>query len=184
MFGWGRKNREGHQKRLEHRGKHVRISRTGGISARASKKTGPVTTSVNTKHGVRVSTRIFRGLRFAFQRGGTRMIGRWGSGPLAFNLSKSGASASLKTSRGRLNLTRPGRSSFNFAGVSVRGKKAAKMQLLILPFELFVMAISTAFALIRFAFKTAWLLIWLALVPILFIFDIIVGFSEGFAHDD
>jgi hypothetical protein len=90
VFGIGKRNRDGRQVRIEHRGRHTRASRTGGAAVRAQGRAGPVTATVNSAHGLRLSTRLARGLRVASQRGGLRLIGRWGAGPLALNLSKSG----------------------------------------------------------------------------------------------
>jgi hypothetical protein len=40
MFGLGRKDKDGKQVRIEHRGKYTRASRTGGVALRAEKKLG------------------------------------------------------------------------------------------------------------------------------------------------
>lgn len=42
MFGLGKKDKDGRQVRIEHRGKNIRASRTGGVAARVEKKVGPV----------------------------------------------------------------------------------------------------------------------------------------------
>ena len=38
LFGLGRKDKQGKQVRIEHRGKYTRLSRTGGAALRAVKK--------------------------------------------------------------------------------------------------------------------------------------------------
>ncbi len=40
MFGLGKKNEDGKQVRIEHRGKFTRASRTGGVAVRGEKKVG------------------------------------------------------------------------------------------------------------------------------------------------
>ncbi len=61
----------------------------------------------------------------ASQNGRFILRGRYGRGPVKFNLSKSGLSDSLASDFGRLNLTNPGRSSAKLFGVQLRGRKAA-----------------------------------------------------------
>jgi hypothetical protein len=163
MFGIGRKDGDGRQVRIEHRGPNLRVSRTGGAALRAEAGAGPVNATVNTAHGLRLSTRLLKGLRVGLQSGTPFLIGRWGSGPLALNLSKSGASVSVKTGVGRLNLVKPGRSSAKIAGIQIRGRRAAQVNLFVmlvtLPFTLIAMAFSLAGA----AIQTSIFLIGLAL---------------------
>jgi hypothetical protein len=139
VFGLGRKDRDGRQVRLEHRGRNLRASRTGGAALRAEASAGPITATANTARGFRLSARLLKGLRVGLQSGVPFLIGRWGSGPVALNLSKSGASISVKTGVGRLNLAKPGRSSAKIAGIQVRGRKAAQINLafllIALPFQ-------------------------------------------------
>lgn len=61
MFGLGRKDKAGRQVRIEHRGRNLRASRTGGLAARAQTKLGTVNATVNTSTGVRLSTRVAKG---------------------------------------------------------------------------------------------------------------------------
>lgn len=124
MFGFGKKDKQGNQVRLEHRGKHIRLSRTGGAALRTEGKVLGVNTTLNTSHGVRISSRIAKGARVALQNGKFRLIGRWNSGPLSFNLSKSGVSASVKTDAGAINFVKPRYSSYKAAGIQIRGKNA------------------------------------------------------------
>ncbi len=128
MFGIGKKDSDGRQTRIEHRGKHVRASRTGGVSLRGQAKAAGMTFTVNSKHGTRVSRRIARGTNIALQGGRFRLRGRYGTGPTKLNLSKSGASVSTKNRLGSFNWTNPNRSSAKVAGVQFRGKRAAQMQ--------------------------------------------------------
>ena len=173
MLGLGKKDEDGKQIRVEHRGKHTRASRTGGVSARAEKKLGGVNLTANTSKGVRVSTRVANGTRVALQNGRFQLIGRWRAGPLGFNLSKTGVSASMKNKAGTFNFLKPQYSSFKFAGVQMRGKKAAQLQLLF-------MAIMAAIWLVMFGFRLAVLLLWLIFLPVMFLWDVVVGFVNGF----
>ena len=101
----------------------LRLSRTGGLNAAVHPARG---LTFNTKHGVRIS-KTFRGLTLGIQSGKGIFRGRWSAanGALNTNLSKSGISFSTSTKHGTYNWTRPNRSSFKFAGLQVRGKKAA-----------------------------------------------------------
>ena len=76
MFGLGRKDKDGKQVRIEHRGKYTRASRTGGVALRAEKKLGPVNATANTSDGIRLSSRVAQGTRVALQNGKFRLIGR------------------------------------------------------------------------------------------------------------
>jgi hypothetical protein len=172
MFGLGKKDQDGKQVRIEHRGPHMRASRTGGVAVRAQEKVGPVNLTANSSKGLRASTRIANGTRVALQNGRFQLIGRWRAGPLGFNLSKTGASASVKTGVGTLNFLKPQYSSFKFAGVQLRGKKAAQLQLIYVS----VMAIA---ALIVFGLRLAIFLIWLVTLPIVFLWGVIAGFVRG-----
>lgn len=165
MFGLGRKDEDGKQVRIEHRGKYTRASRTGGVAVRAEKKLGPVNATANSSEGVRLSTRVARGTRVAFQNSQFRLIGRWKSGPLGFNLSKTGVSASVKNQAGTFNFIKPQYSSFKIAGVQMRGNKAAQLQL-------FYIAIMSSIFLVIFGFKLAIFLLWLVSLPVLFVLDV------------
>ena len=67
MFALGEKDEFGKQKRIEYRGKHLRVSRTGGIALRAHVKAKGINITGNTKRGVWVSTKIAKGTQIAFQ---------------------------------------------------------------------------------------------------------------------
>ena len=177
MFGLGKKDKDGKQVRIEHKGKYTRASRTGGVSLRAEKKVGPVNATINTSHGVRLSSRVARGTRVALQRGKFRLIGRWNAGPLGFNLSKSGASASVKNKAGTFNFIKPQYSSFKVAGVQMRGKKAAQMQLI-------YMAIMGILFLSVLSFKLLVFLLWMLWLPVALMFDLTIGFVRGLLGQD
>ena len=130
MIGLGKKDEDGKQVRIEHRGKYTRASRTGGVAVRAEEKVGPVNLTANSSKGLRASTRVANGTRVALQNGRFQLIGRWRAGPHGFNLSKTGVSASVKNKAGTLNFLKPQYSSFKFAGVQLRGKKAAQLQVI------------------------------------------------------
>jgi hypothetical protein len=172
MFRLGRKNKQGRQVRLEHRGRNLRASRTGGVAARAEARAGPVNATVNTAKGVRLSARLAKGTHVALQRGRFRLQGRWNAGPLGFNLSKSGVSASLRTPTGAFNFLKPRYSSFNFAGVQLRGKNAAYLQAATLA----IMGLGLLMALaVRLAIFAAWLVFLIAT----FVADLARGFFRG-----
>ncbi len=96
MIGLGKKDEDGKQVRIEHLGKYTRASRTDGIAVRAEKKLGPVNLTANSSNGLRASTRVSNGAQVALQNGRFQLFGRWKAGPLGFNLSKTGVSASVK----------------------------------------------------------------------------------------
>lgn len=172
MFGLGRKDKHGRQVRLEHRGRNLRASRTGGLSARAGTRVGAINATVNTAHGVRLSTKVAKGTHVALQRGRFRLTGRWKAGPLGFNLSKSGVSASLRTQTGTLNFLKPRYSSFKVAGVQFRGKNAAYMQAA----TLLIMGLGLALVV---AFRLAIFAGWLVYLMGAFVWDLVCGFFNG-----
>ena len=170
MFGWGNKDENDQQVRVEHRGEHLRVSRTGGIAARIQKRFGRVNTTLNTTHGVRLSTRIAKGARIGFQNGRAQFIGRWRSGPFAFNMSKTGVSASIKNEAGSFNVVKPRYSSFKFSGIQIRGKNAATAQLifmsLMLAWQGFVILVQVSI----------WTL-WIVILVLIFCKDLGFGMS-------
>lgn len=172
MIGLGKKDEDGKQVRIEHRGKYTRASRTGGVAVRAEEKVGPVNLTANSSKGLRASTRVAKGTRMALQNGRFQLIGRWRAGPLGFNLSKTGVSASVKNKAGTFNFLKPQYSSFKFAGVQLRGKKAAQLQVI-------YMLINAAVVLLAFMARAAIYLLWLLALPILFVWDLLVGFVQG-----
>ncbi|WP_019592070.1 MULTISPECIES: hypothetical protein [unclassified Thioalkalivibrio] len=124
----GEKDRDGRQKRIEHTGRYLRASRTGGLALRAQTRAAGVNLTGNTNRGVRVSTRLATNTQVAFQNGRFILRGRYGSDAAKFNLSKSGVTVSTKTPIGSFNWIRPGRSSAKIAGVQLRGHNAAAIQ--------------------------------------------------------
>jgi len=54
------------QKRIEYKGKNVRVSRTGGIAVTKTFKKDEVGGTLNTKHGIRLHKRLFKGARMGF----------------------------------------------------------------------------------------------------------------------
>lgn len=179
MFGLGKKDKGGKQVRIEHRGKYTRASRTGGVSLRAEKKFGPINATVNTSKGVRLSLRVARGTRIAIQNGKLGLIGRWNAGRFSFNLSKTGASASVKNKVGTFNFIKPQYSSFKIVGFQMRGKKAAQLQLT------YIVIMGILFLSI-FTFKLVGLFAWIVWLSVALIFDLITGFVRGLLmqHDN
>lgn len=172
MFRLGKKDKDGKQVRIEHRGKYTRASRTGGVSVRAEKKVGPVNATANTSDGIRLSSRLAHGTRIALQNGKFRLIGRWNAGPLGFNLSKTGMSASVKNRAGTFNFIKPQYSSFKIAGVQLRGKKAAQIQLA-------YMSIIAVLFLAVFGVRLLVFLAWMLWLPFTFMIDFVTGFIRG-----
>ena len=169
MFGFGKKDENGKQVRIEHRGKYTRASRTGGVAVRAGEKVGPLNLTANSSKGLRASARVANGTRMALQNGRFQLIGRWRAGPFGFNLSKTGVSGSLKNGVGSFNVVQPRYSSFKMGGVHLRGKKAANLQLV-------YMVVIGAVFLAVFAFRVAVAVAWLLVLTGLFLWDVVVGF--------
>jgi len=161
------------QKRIEYRGKNVRVSRTGGISATKTFKGDGHAVTLNTKNGIRLHQRLFKGARMGIQNGNFQFIGRYNSGPFSFNISKSGVSSSIKNKRGAYNLFKPNYSSFKLAGVQVRGKNAATFQIIYM-----------VLILITNSIKVLWHLsisfLWLGFLVIKWLVDFSIGFVKGF----
>lgn len=172
MFKIGKKDRDGRQVRIEHTGKYTRASRTGGISVRAEKKIGAINLTANSSKGLRASTRISNGMRAALQNGRFQLIGRWRSGPIAWNLSKSGVSASFKNKAGSFNFLKPQYSSFKFAGIHLRGRKAAQIQLLYILVVFFIFILQSLIRLFLFC-------LWLVYLVIYLFFALLIGFVRG-----
>jgi hypothetical protein len=132
------KNKYKPSKKIEYRGETVRVSRTGGVSATKTFKGVGVGATINTKHGLRLHKRLFKGARMGFQNGNFQFIGRYKSGPFNFNISKNGVSTSLKNKRGSYNILKPNYSSFKLGGIQVRGKNATTFQMIYILVILFV----------------------------------------------
>ena len=184
LFGLGRKDKQGKQVRIEHRGKFTRASRTGGVALRAEKKLGRVNVTASTSKGIRLSTKATKNVRVALQSGHFRLIGRWKSGPWGFNLSKTGASASYKNQMGTFNFLKPQYSSFKFAGIHVRGKKAVNLQMGYVLIKMFLWFLSlvpfilklVVFFLFFLFIKLPIFCLWLLSLPVLYLIDLTVWF--------
>lgn len=132
FLNFGKKDRYGKQRRIEHRGKNLRISRTGGAALRTQAKVAGLNVTANTRHGLRISSRVAKNTQIALQNGRPVLRGRYGSGATRMNLSKSGVSVSTRNALGTFNWVKPNRSSVKIAGIQLRGKKAANIQLVYL----------------------------------------------------
>ena len=161
------------QKRIEYRGKNVRVSRTGGLSATKTFKGDGHAVTLNTKHGIRLHKRLFKGARMGFQSGNFQFIGRYHSGPFNFNISKTGVSSSIKNKRGTYNFFKPNYSSFKLGGIQVRGKNAATFQLIYM-----------VLVLITNSIKALWYLsismLWFGYLIVKWLVDFSIGFVKGF----
>ncbi|MBK1730186.1 DNA-binding protein, partial [Halorhodospira halophila] len=130
LFNLGTKDAYGKQRRVEHRGKYLRASRTGGVALRAQARAAGVDLTANTRRGVRASVTPAKNTQVALQNGRFILRGRYGKGPTKLNLSKSGATVSTRNRLGSFNWLKPNRSSAKPFGVQVRGQKAAQLQLI------------------------------------------------------
>lgn len=127
----------------------LRLSRTGGLNAGWHPFRG---VTFNSKHGLRVS-KTFKGLTTGLQGGKLILRGRWSTsnGLLNTNLSKSGLSFSTKSRFGTYNWINPNRSSFKFAGIQIRGKKAAGPAFIFALFAILVGAVQAVVYLLKLA---------------------------------
>ncbi len=148
----------------------IRASRTGGLNAAIHPLRG---LTYNTKHGLRMS-KTFKGLTLGFQGGNTVVRGRWSSenGLLNLNLSKSGFTLSSRSKHGTYNITRPNRSSFKFAGIQLRGKKAAVPALIFTILTLIPILITSIFSAIEYLFQALILLLKLIINIFIIVFRI------------
>ena len=97
----------------------IRGSRTGGVNMSSSPFKG---VTLNSKNGLRVS-QSFKGLFVGIQNARSVFRGRWSSGSMNVNLSKSGFSLSSKNPLGTINFINPNRSSGKILGLQFRGSK-------------------------------------------------------------
>lgn len=128
MFNIGKKDKHGWQKWIQHSGRHLRVSRSGGVALRARTEAAGINLTANTARGVRLSTSAGPGTQVAVQNGRFILRGRYKAGPLRLNLSRTGLSLSGRNALGAFNITNPNRSSAKIAGVQMRGRKAAQLQ--------------------------------------------------------
>jgi hypothetical protein len=122
---------DGRTKTVGHRGRNVRISRTGGAGLREQTKAGGVTFTGSTSEGLRATVNAGKGTQVSSQNGRTIIRGRYKVGKSSHvNMSKSGFSMSTRFSAGTVNWLAPGRSSATVCGVTIRGSKAIPFALL------------------------------------------------------
>jgi len=148
LFNLGKKDAYGKQRRIEHRGKYLRASRTGGVALRAQARAAGVNLTANTRRGVRASVTPAKNTQVALQNGRFILRGRYGKGPTKLNLSKSGASVSTRNRLGSFNWFRPNRSSAKVFGVQIRGQKAAQLQMVYMVFAALVGGVQLLFVVI------------------------------------
>ena len=165
------------RKRIELRDKNIRVSRTGGVAATKTVSKDGYSATINTNHGLRLYKRLFKGARMGFQNGNFQFIGRYNSGPLNFNISKTGVSTSIKNKRGSYNVLKPNYSSFKLGGVQVRGKNAAILQITYFFFMLTV-------HIVKFIWYATISILWFMFLIIKWFIDFMVGFYKGFKHKD
>ena len=163
-------------KRIEYRGRNIRVSRTGGVSATKTVSKDGYGATVNTNHGVRLHKRLFKGARAGFQNGNFQFIGRYNSGPFNFNVSKSGVSTSIKNKRGSYNLFKPNYSSFKMGGVQLRGKNAATLQLIFMLVQLII-------NMIKLLWHITVNVLWFIFLILKWFIDFIHGFYKGFKNE-
>ena len=173
MLNIGEQDQDGRQKRIEHRGKHLRLSRTGGVSLRQQMRIGKFNVTGNTSRGVRVSRQVAKGTNVALQNGKLRIKGRYGKGPTKLNLSKSGVSVSTKNKIGTFNWLKPQYSSAKIFGVQVRGKKAMQIQMIFMLLQAVIFLIVIAFKL------SVWLLYWAFQLCVVLPFKLIKGIFQA-----
>jgi hypothetical protein len=166
-------NNKAPAKRVEYRGKNIRLSRTGGLSATKTFAGDGYGVTINTQHGLRLHKRLMKGARIGFQRGNFQFIGRYSRGPFNFNISKSGLSTSIRNERGSYNFFKPNYSSFKLGCIQLRGKNAATLQLIYVSFWL----LSNLFKLL---WRVSSALIWLLFLTLKWLMDFIIGFYKGF----
>ncbi len=155
----GKKDEFGKQKRIEHRGKHLRASRTGGVSLRAQTKAAGLNLTANSRHGVRVSRSVGRNTQMALQNGRFILRGRYGKGATKANLSKSGVTFSTRNQLGSFNWVKPNRSSAKVFGVQVRGKNAAAAHVFFALFTVVFEVARVAFQLLLLLLSWLWVLL-------------------------
>ena len=164
------------KKRIEYRGKNIRVSRTSGVSATKTISEDGYGATINTNHGVRLHKRLFRGARVGLQNGNFQFIGRYKGGPFNFNVSKSGVSTSIKNKRGSYNLFKPNYSSFKMGGVQLRGKNAATLQVIFMLFQLII-------NMIKLFWHITVNVLWFIFLILKWIVDFICGFYKGFRNE-
>lgn len=140
---------------------------------RTQVKAAGLNVTANSKHGLRLSTGLGKGTQVALQNGRFVLRERYGRGPTRLNLSKSGVSVSTRNSIGTFNWVKPNRSSVKIAGVQLRGKKAAHIQLFYMLFVSITLGLKLCWSLLSVVLHStghliAVLLSWMSNLPQLF----------------
>lgn len=148
----GKKDEHSRQRRIEHRGRYLRASRTGGVALRAQARAAGMNVTANTSRGFRVSGTPARNTQVAMQNGRFILRGRYGRGPTKMNLSKTGVTFSTRNKLGSFNWMKPKRSSAKIAGVQVRGQNAAILQSIYMLFMVVAMALQMVVSLLAVLF--------------------------------
>lgn len=166
-------NNKSPQKRIEYRGENVRVSRTGGVAATKKFNGDGQAVTLNTKHGVRLHKRLFKGARMGFQNGNFQFIGLYHRGPFNFNISKTGISSSIKNKRGSYNFFKPNYSSFKLGGIQVRGKNAATFQMI---YMLLILIVNS----VKILWHLSISFFWFGFLILKWLIDFSIGFFKGF----
>ena len=140
-------------------GVRERASRTGGVNASVAPVKG---ITLNSKHGARVS-KTFKGLTLGFQNLNSVVRGRWSSGGMNLNLSKSGFTFSTKGLFGTFNILRPKRSSATLGGIQVRGTAGMIFSLIGVLLNFAWMLITLGIGILKFGITTIVRLVPIAL---------------------
>lgn len=164
-------------KRFEYRGKNLRLSRTEGLAARVSASKNGRGITVNSNHGLRLHQRLGKGFRAGWQNGRFQLIGRIKRGPFNWNISKSGVSGSIKNNMGTFNFLKPRFSSFNLAGINIRGKNAAKLHAIYFAIVLMIFFVKIMASVVLFIF-------WLIKNFLDWLIAFILGFIKSFQEDN
>ena len=162
-------------KRIEYRSENLRVSRTVGVSAKKTISKDGYGATINTNNGVRLHKHLFKGARVGLQNGNFQFIGRYKNGPFNLNVSKSGVSTSIKNKRGSYNLFKPNYSSFKMAGVQLRGKNAAILQIVFMLFQLSI-------NLVKLLWHIAINVLWFIFLVLKWIVDFFKGFYRGYKY--
>jgi len=163
------------KKRIEYRGKNIRVSRTGGVSAKKTVTKDGYAATIYTNHGLRLYKRFFKGARIGFQNSSFQFIGRYNCGSFNFNVSKKGIGTSVKNKIGAYNLLKSKYSSFKLAGLQVGGKNAATLQLIFMTFTLIV-------NILKFICYSTITILWLFFLMLKWVVDFIIGFDKGYKY--
>jgi len=132
---------------------------------------GSVNATANASQGMHLSTRVARGTHVTLKNGKLRLFDRWNAGPNLVNLSKSGLSGSYKNGAGSYNFIKLGYSSFKWADIQLRVKKAVQLQLLYI-------AVLVVLGAVKLAFNAVFILGWLAWLVLSFVLDLVASIAS------